>query len=69
MATLLNARQKRDLTQRGFSRRHFGRIAAMLGAGATALPFYNEPALAQLSAVSGADSRPMPSASTPTRIP
>ena len=54
MATLLNARQKRDLTQRGFSRRHFGRIAAMLGAGATALPFYNEPALAQLSAVSGA---------------
>ena len=42
--------QKRDLIQRGFSRRNFGRMAAMLTAGAT-LPFYNESALAQLSAV------------------
>jgi histidinol-phosphate aminotransferase len=40
---------KRDLLSRGFSRRHFGRIAAMITTGA-ALPFYNEPALAQLSA-------------------
>ena len=46
----LNQDLKRDLIQRGFSRRSFGRIAAMLSAGA-ALPFYNEPAMAQLSAV------------------
>jgi histidinol-phosphate aminotransferase len=38
--------------QRGFSRRSFGRIAAMITAGA-ALPFYNEPAMAQLSMVRG----------------
>jgi histidinol-phosphate aminotransferase len=48
--TILNDEQKRDLIQRGFSRRNFGRFAALLGAGA-ALPFYNEPALAQLSKV------------------
>ena len=53
MPVSLNAVQQRDLLARGFSRRHFGRIAAMLGAGAAALPFYNEPAMAQLSAVSG----------------
>src|SRR5262249_25483879 len=41
----------RDLLKRGFSRRSFGRFAAMMGAGAAALPFYNEPALAQLSKV------------------
>ncbi|MDE3168447.1 MAG: pyridoxal phosphate-dependent aminotransferase [Acidobacteriota bacterium] len=46
----LNEHLKQDLAARGFSRRSFGRIAAMLGAGA-ALPFYNEPAMAQLSAV------------------
>jgi histidinol-phosphate aminotransferase len=46
----LNEKQKRDLIQRGFSRRNFGRIAAMMSAGAT-LPFFNEPAMAQLSAV------------------
>src|SRR5215470_7446868 len=51
----LNTHQKRDLVRRGFSRRSFGRFAAMIGAGA-ALPFYNEPALAQLSAIRG----PMP---------
>jgi histidinol-phosphate aminotransferase len=39
-----------ELTKRGFSRRSFGRFAALLSAGA-ALPFYNEPALAQLSMV------------------
>ncbi len=48
--TVLNDELKRDLINRGFSRRNFGRIAAMVTAGAT-LPFYNEPALAQLSKV------------------
>ena len=48
--TILNDEQKRELIQRGFSRRNLGRFAALLGAGA-ALPFYNEPALAQLSKV------------------
>jgi histidinol-phosphate/aromatic aminotransferase/cobyric acid decarboxylase-like protein len=52
MSVLLTSEQKRDFTGRGFNRRNFGRIAAMIGAGAT-LPFYNEPALAQLSAVRG----------------
>jgi histidinol-phosphate aminotransferase len=50
MSLLLNEPLKRDLLQRGFSRRSLGRIAAMISAG-TALPFYNEPAMAQLSAV------------------
>jgi histidinol-phosphate aminotransferase len=50
MDAILTDRQKRDLVSRGFSRRAFGRIAAVI-AGAGALPFYNEPALAQLSAV------------------
>jgi histidinol-phosphate aminotransferase len=39
-----------ELKKRGFSRRSFGRFAALISAGAT-LPFYNEPALAQLSMV------------------
>ena len=47
---ILNDELKSDLINRGFSRRNFGRIAAMITAGAT-LPFYNEPALAQLSKV------------------
>ncbi len=51
----LTDEQKRDFLQRGFSRRTLGRIAAVMGAGA-ALPFYNEPAMAQLSAIRG----PMP---------
>jgi histidinol-phosphate aminotransferase len=46
----LNNLQRADLLRRGFSRRNFGRIATVLTAGA-ALPFYNEPALAQLSMV------------------
>jgi histidinol-phosphate aminotransferase len=50
MQVCLNDTQKRDLLERGFSRRSFGRIAAMLTAGAS-LPFYDEPAMAQLSAV------------------
>jgi histidinol-phosphate aminotransferase len=55
MSVLLSNEQKHDLARRGFTRRNFGRIAAMIGAGA-ALPFYNEPAMAQLSAIRG----PMP---------
>lgn len=39
-----------ELKKRGFSRRSFGQFAALISAGAT-LPFYNEPALAQLSMV------------------
>jgi histidinol-phosphate/aromatic aminotransferase/cobyric acid decarboxylase-like protein len=39
--------------KRGFSRRSFGRLATMIAAGST-LPFYNEPALAQLSKVDDA---------------
>jgi histidinol-phosphate aminotransferase len=50
MQGILNEQQKSELVSRGFSRRAFGRIAAMMTAGAT-LPFYNEPALAQLSKV------------------
>ena len=48
MTNLLTPEQKRDFLARGFSRRSFARIGGLLGAGA-ALPFYNEPALAQLS--------------------
>lgn len=48
MNELLSQEQKIELVRRGFSRRSFGRISALLGAGA-ALPFYNEAALAQLS--------------------
>lgn len=46
----LSPEQRRDFTLRGFSRRHFGKLATVLTAGAT-LPFYNEPALAQLSMI------------------
>jgi histidinol-phosphate aminotransferase len=55
MNVCLNAQQKNELVKRGFSRRNFGRLAAMITAGAT-LPFYNESAMAQLSAIRG----PMP---------
>jgi len=48
----LSTESKSELIQRGFSRRHFGRFATMLAAGAT-LPFYNESAMAQLSMVKG----------------
>ena len=51
MNTVLTEEQRRDVLKRGFSRRSFGRFAAMMGAGAASLPFYNEPALAQLSRV------------------
>ena len=43
-------KQRLDLLERGFSRRNFGKIASVLAAGAS-LPFYNEPALAQLSKI------------------
>jgi histidinol-phosphate aminotransferase len=52
MNSCLNAENKSELLQRGFSRRQLGRILTVLGAG-SALPFYNESALAQLSAVRG----------------
>jgi histidinol-phosphate aminotransferase len=52
LSPMLSKAAERDLLSRGFSRRNFGRFASLLGAG-TMLPFYNEPALAQLSQVRG----------------
>jgi len=52
MPAVLKADQEVELIRRGFSRRNFGRIASLVTAG-MALPFYNEPALAQLSRVRG----------------
>ncbi|MDZ7638824.1 MAG: pyridoxal phosphate-dependent aminotransferase [Bryobacterales bacterium] len=49
MSSSLNAAVQQDLEARGYSRRSFGRVAALLGAGAS-LPFYNEFALAQNAA-------------------
>src|ERR1019366_1315391 len=46
----LTVKEQKDFLKRGFSRRSFGRLAAVLAAGST-LPFYNESALAQLSKV------------------
>jgi histidinol-phosphate aminotransferase len=46
MNDLISRDSRRDLIQRGFTRRDFGRLAALLTAGAS-LPFYNEAALAQ----------------------
>src|SRR5689334_6840700 len=51
MNTVLTDEQRLELMKSGFSRRNFGRIAAMMGAGAASMPFFNEPALAQLSRV------------------
>lgn len=48
MTEVLSAELKTDILKRGFSRRSLGKMVTMLTAGA-ALPFYNEPALAQLS--------------------
>jgi len=42
--------KKQEFIARGFTRRNFARLATMMTAGAT-LPFFNEPALAQLSMV------------------
>jgi len=47
---ILTEQAQKEFLQRGFSRRSLGKIAAMITAGAT-MPFYNEPALAQLSRV------------------
>src|ERR1019366_8020633 len=46
MNVCLKRQQKDDLVKRGFSRRSFGRLAAMITAGA-ALPFNNERAVPQ----------------------
>ena len=46
----LTEHDKKQFEQRGFSRRSFGRLATLLAAGSS-LPFYNEPALAQLSKI------------------
>ena len=51
MNAVLNPERKREFLNRGFSRRSLVRIAAMMGAGPVALPFFNEAALAQLSKV------------------
>src|SRR5436853_7620527 len=53
MDTILTPQQQRDFLQRGFSRRQLGRIATLITASGS-LPFFGEPALAQLSAVKGA---------------
>jgi histidinol-phosphate/aromatic aminotransferase/cobyric acid decarboxylase-like protein len=50
MAAILNEKLQEEFVRRGFSRRNFGRIAAVIAGGAS-IPFYNEPALAQLSKV------------------
>ncbi len=53
MQNLLSPEVKQDIVKRGFSRRTFGRFAALMTAGAS-LPFYNEASLAQgLSAIRG----------------
>jgi histidinol-phosphate aminotransferase len=53
MQDILNPEIRQDLIKRGFSRRAFGRFAALITAGSS-LPFYNESAMAQgLSAVRG----------------
>jgi histidinol-phosphate/aromatic aminotransferase/cobyric acid decarboxylase-like protein len=51
MTAILNEGQERDVLLRGFTRRSFFRIAAMV-AGASTMPFYDEPAMAQLSKIS-----------------
>jgi histidinol-phosphate aminotransferase len=52
MTSGFSPQQERDFLNRGFSRRSFGRLAAILSAGAT-LPFADEFALAQQSRVEG----------------
>ncbi|MEO8027438.1 MAG: pyridoxal phosphate-dependent aminotransferase [Bryobacteraceae bacterium] len=48
----LTSSLEKDFLSRGFSRRHFGKLASLIGAAGT-LPFYNESAMAQLSMVRG----------------
>jgi histidinol-phosphate aminotransferase len=50
MPSPLHPHLQKDFLNRGFSRRDFGRLTALL-TGAATLSFYNEPALAQLSAI------------------
>lgn len=52
MLAKLDRPAKQDLLSRGYSRRDFARIAALL-AGAGAIPLLDEPSLAQLSAIPG----------------
>jgi histidinol-phosphate aminotransferase len=52
MTPWLSRADRQRFLERGFSRRDFGKIAALMS-GAAALPFYNEAALAQLSQVKG----------------
>ena len=47
----LTVKEQKEFLNRGFTRRNLGKIAAMITAGAT-MPFYNEPAMAQLSKIS-----------------
>ncbi|HYP15446.1 MAG TPA: aminotransferase class I/II-fold pyridoxal phosphate-dependent enzyme, partial [Bryobacteraceae bacterium] len=47
---MMTTEAKQDLLKRGWTRRNFGRISSLLAAGG-AMPFYNEAALAQLSAI------------------
>ncbi len=53
MSSILSSEAKQDLLNRGYSRRSFGKVASLVAGGA-ALPFYNEAALAQLSALRNA---------------
>lgn len=46
MSNLFGPEQRHELVRRGFTRRDFGRLAALV-TGGTALPFYNEGTLAQ----------------------
>jgi histidinol-phosphate/aromatic aminotransferase/cobyric acid decarboxylase-like protein len=46
----LTKKQQLDLLERGFSRRNFAKVASFMAAGST-LPFFGEPALAQLSKI------------------
>ena len=50
---MLTPKLEQNLTERGISRRSFGQIASFLAAG-SALPFYNEMAMAQASRVDNA---------------
>ena len=50
MTGLLSKEQESDLLLRGFTRRNFFKMAAM-AAGAATMPFYDEPAMAQLSKI------------------
>lgn len=50
MTGILDKEQEKDLLLRGFTRRNFFKMAAMV-AGAATMPFYDEPAMAQLSKI------------------